>query len=84
MKRRAVAGVEDQIDVEYTVEEQPSGAISATFGYAQDFGAILGLSYQESNVFGSGNSFNVSVNRSSYQTAYNSVFLSIRISRWMV
>ena len=70
----AVAGVEDQIDVEYTVEEQPSGAISATFGYAQDFGAILGLSYQESNVFGSGNSFNVSVNRSSYQTSYNLSF----------
>ena len=69
-----VAGVEDQIDVEYTVEEQPSGAISATFGYAQDFGAILGLSYQESNVFGSGNSFNVSVNRSSYQTSYNLSF----------
>lgn len=67
----AVPGVEDQIDVEYSVEEQPSGSISATLGYAQDFGAIIGLSYQESNVFGSGNSFNMSVNRSSYQTAYN-------------
>ena len=54
-------GVADQIDVEFTVEEQPSGAISATFGYAQDYGAILGLSYQESNVFGSGNSLNFRV-----------------------
>jgi outer membrane protein insertion porin family len=69
-----VPGVADQIDVEYTVEEQPSGAISATFGYAQDYGAILGLSYQESNVFGSGNSLNLSVNRSSYQTSYNVSF----------
>jgi len=70
----SVAGVEDQIDVEYSVEEQPSGAVSATLGYAQDFGAIIGLSYQESNVFGSGNSFNMSVNRSSYQTSYNLSF----------
>ena len=70
----AVAGVSDQIDVEYSVEEQPSGAISATFGYAQDFGAILGLNYQESNVFGSGNSLNFSVNKSSYQTAYSVSF----------
>ena len=70
----SVPGVEDQIDVEYTVEEQPSGAVSATFGYAQDYGAIIGLSYQESNVFGSGNSFNLSVNRSSYQTSYNLSF----------
>ena len=67
----AVAGVEDQIDVNYSVEEQPSGSISATLGYAQDFGAILGLSYQESNVLGSGNSFNLSANRSSYQTSYS-------------
>ena len=70
----SVAGVEDQIDVEYSVEEQPSGAVSATLGYAQDFGAIIGLSYQESNVFGSGNSFNLAVNRSSYQTSYNLSF----------
>lgn len=67
----AVAGVGDQIDVNYSVEEQPSGSISATLGYAQDFGAILGLSYQESNVLGSGNSFNLSANRSSYQTSYS-------------
>ena len=70
----AVSGIEDQIDINYTVEEQPSGSISATLGYAQDFGAILGLSYQESNVLGSGNSFNLSANRSSYQTSYSVSF----------
>jgi outer membrane protein insertion porin family len=70
----AVSGIEDQIDINYSVEEQPSGSISATLGYAQDFGAILGLSYQESNVLGSGNSFNLSANRSSYQTSYSVSF----------
>ena len=70
----AVAGVDDQIDVEYTVEEQPSGSISATVGYAQDSGLLLGASYQENNVFGTGNSINVGINHSDFQTAYSFSF----------
>ncbi len=69
-----VAGTDDQIDVEYTVEEAPSGSVSATLGYAQDTGLILGASYQENNVFGTGNSVNVGINHSAYQTAYNFSF----------
>ena len=67
----AVPGTDDQIDVNYTVEEQPSGSISATLGYAQQIGLILGLSYQERNVIGSGNSLTVGINRSDYQKALN-------------
>ena len=37
-----VAGSADQIDVEYTVEEQPSGSITASLGFAQGRGLILG------------------------------------------
>ncbi len=70
----AVPGSNDQIDVNYTVEEQPSGSISATLGYSQAVGLILGLSYQESNVFGTGNSVNIGVNRSAFQTSYNFSF----------
>jgi outer membrane protein insertion porin family len=70
----AVPGTDDQIDVNYTVEEQPSGSISATLGYAQRMGLILGLGYQESNVFGTGNSINIGVNRSDYQQALNVSF----------
>ncbi len=70
----SVPSSDDQIDINYSVEEQPSGSISATLGYAQYSGLILGLSYQESNVFGSGNSVGIGVNRSSYQTAYNLSF----------
>ena len=69
-----VPGTDDQIDVNYTVEEQPSGSISATVGYAQRMGLILGLGYQESNVFGTGNSINIGVNRSDYQQALNVSF----------
>tara|TARA_R110002073_G_scaffold27872_13_gene89250 strand:+ start:538 stop:2862 length:2325 start_codon:yes stop_codon:yes gene_type:complete len=70
----AVAGTDDQIDVEFTVEEQPSGSISATVGYAQDSGLLLGASYQENNVFGTGNSVSVGVNHSDFQTSYSLSF----------
>ncbi len=70
----SVPGTEDQIDVNYTVEEQPSGSISATVGYAEDMGLILGLSYSESNVFGTGNSVSIGVNRSDYQESLSLSF----------
>ncbi|MEX2489912.1 MAG: outer membrane protein assembly factor BamA [Pseudomonadales bacterium] len=67
----SVPGVEDQIDVNYTVEEQPSGSISATLGFAQDTGLLLGLNYEEKNVFGTGNSVNLGANNNRFQTSYN-------------
>jgi outer membrane protein insertion porin family len=70
----SVPGTEDQIDVNYTVEEQPSGSISATVGFAQNTGLILGLGYQESNVFGSGNSVNIGINRSDFQESLSLSF----------
>ena len=70
----SVPGMEDQIDVNYTVEEQPSGSISATVGYAGDRGLILGLGYKQSNVFGTGNSTNIGISRSDFQAALNFSF----------
>lgn len=51
-----VPGTDDQIDVEFEVEEQPTGSISATLGYAQSFGLMLGANYQQQNALGTGNS----------------------------
>ena len=62
-----VPGTGDQVDVIYDVQEQTSGSISASVGFAQTSGAILGLSLQENNFLGSGNSVSVGVNRSSFQ-----------------
>ncbi|MDA1075883.1 MAG: outer membrane protein assembly factor BamA [Proteobacteria bacterium] len=66
-----VPGTDDQIDVEFALEEQPSGSISATLGYAQYSGLILGASYQENNVLGTGNSLGVGVSWSSFQQSAN-------------
>lgn len=62
-----VPGTDDQIDVDFSVEEQPSGSISATLGYAQGTGLILGANYQQSNVLGSGNSLGIGLSSSSFQ-----------------
>ncbi len=71
MEMPEVAGTDDQVDVEFSVEEQPSGSISATLGFAQGTGLILGANYQENNVMGTGNSVNVGVSWSQFQKAAN-------------
>ena len=43
-----VAGVSDQIDVEFTVEEEFSGSIGGSLGYGA-YGLVLGLNYNENN-----------------------------------
>ncbi|NKB97519.1 MAG: outer membrane protein assembly factor BamA [Pseudomonadales bacterium] len=66
-----VPGTDDQIDVNFGVEEQPSGSISATLGYSQGFGLILGGNYSQTNVAGSGNSLGFGVSASRFQKSAN-------------
>ena len=47
-----VPGTNDQIDVVYTVEEQPSGSVGASIGYSQGYGLILGANLSENNFLG--------------------------------
>ncbi|WP_420841655.1 outer membrane protein assembly factor BamA [Halioglobus maricola] len=66
-----VPGHDDLIDVEYAVEEQSSGSIGASFGYAQDAGLILGLNLQQDNFMGTGKRVGINLNSSRYQDMYN-------------
>ena len=66
-----VAGHDDLIDVEYAVEEQSSGSIGASFGFAQDAGLILGLNLQQDNFMGTGKRIGIGLNSSRYQDVYN-------------
>ncbi|MDJ0879471.1 MAG: outer membrane protein assembly factor BamA, partial [Halieaceae bacterium] len=66
-----VPGHDDLIDVEFTVEEQSSGSIGASFGYAQDAGVILGLNLQQNNFLGTGKRVGISANSSRFQDFYN-------------
>jgi outer membrane protein insertion porin family len=66
-----VAGHDDLIDVDYTVEEQSSGSIGASIGYAQDAGIILGLNLEQDNFMGTGKRIGIGLNSSRYQDLYN-------------
>jgi outer membrane protein insertion porin family len=66
-----VAGTNDQLDVVYSVEEQPSGSVGASVGYAQGTGLILGANLSENNFLGTGKQVGIGLNRSTYQSSIN-------------
>ncbi len=63
-----VPGSDDQIDLLYSVEEQPSGSIGASIGFAQDSGLLLGANIQQNNFMGTGKQVGIGVSRSRYLT----------------
>jgi len=64
-----VPGVNDQIDVDFTVEEEVSGSIGGSFGYSS-WGLMLGLNYSENNAFGTGKRVSVGINDSTWRKSY--------------
>jgi outer membrane protein insertion porin family len=71
-----VVGTSDQIDVNYTVVEKPSGNLSAGAGYSQVQGIILNANISQDNVFGSGKRVNLAFNNSNYSTSYQFGFFN--------
>tara|TARA_R110002073_G_scaffold89014_4_gene211074 strand:- start:31296 stop:33683 length:2388 start_codon:yes stop_codon:yes gene_type:complete len=71
----SVPGTSDQIDVNYSVEEQSSGNLSASLGYSQGSGFSVGLSVSENNFFGSGKRVSFGVNTTSYIKSANFSYL---------
>lgn len=70
-----VPGSDDLVDVNYSVEEQASGSITASVGFAQNAGLILGGSISQNNFLGTGNKVSLGLTRSEYQSAYNFGFV---------
>ncbi|MEH6565134.1 MAG: outer membrane protein assembly factor BamA [Halopseudomonas sp.] len=70
-----VPGAEDMVDVNYSVEEQPSGSVTASLGFSQSSGIILGGSISQNNFFGTGNRVSIGANRSDYQTSLSYGFM---------
>ena len=65
-----VAGVSDQIDVEFSVEEEFSGSVGGSLGYGA-YGLVLGLNYNENNAFGTGKAIGIGINDSTWQRSYS-------------
>ena len=66
-----VPGTDDQIDVNFTVDELPTGAYTAQLGYSQWGGLLVSAGVQQKNVAGTGNSLGVSVSWSDFQRSAN-------------
>ena len=66
-----VTGTDDQVDVIFTVEEQPSGSVGANLGYSQGYGLMLGANLTENNFLGTGKQIGVGINKSTYQSSLN-------------
>ncbi len=72
----AVAGTADEIDVNYTITEKPSGNLMAGVGYSQVQGIVLNANISQDNVFGSGKRVNLAFNNSNYLTSYQLGFFN--------
>jgi outer membrane protein insertion porin family len=63
-----VPGTQDKVDVTVKVEEQSAGSMQFGIGYSQYSGIILNASVSQNNLFGTGDSFSISGERSTYYT----------------
>ncbi len=64
-----VPGVDDQIDLEFSVEEQSSGSLGASLGFSQDSGLLLSANIQQNNFFGTGKQVGFGISRSDFLTS---------------
>jgi len=70
-----VPNTDDQIDVNYQVEEQPSGSVSLSVGFSGGSGLTLGADVTQKNFLGTGKSVSVGANKSDSRTSYNFSYL---------
>jgi len=65
-----VPGTEDQLDVNYSITERPTGSLSIGAGYSTTDGVVLQTTVRQQNLFGSGKDLTVSLNNSRGQRKF--------------
>jgi outer membrane protein insertion porin family len=70
----SVPGTTDQVDLNLSVAEKPTGNILLGAGYGSSEGIILSGGVSQQNVFGSGNFLGVQLNTSKVNTVYSLSF----------
>lgn len=61
-----IPGEDDQVNVDFTVKEQPSGSFTAGIGYGSTTNLSLNAGIQQNNFLGTGNRLGFSVNTNRY------------------
>ncbi|WP_018410640.1 outer membrane protein assembly factor BamA [Methyloversatilis thermotolerans] len=70
----AVPGTTDQVDVNLTVKEKPTGNLMFGAGFSSSESLILSTSVSQQNLFGSGKSLSLSLNSGSINKTYSLSF----------
>lgn len=70
----AVPGTTDEVDVNYSVTEKPTGNVLLGVGYSSAEGIILSASVTQANIFGSGNYVSAQVSSGSVNRVYSLSF----------
>ncbi|MGA0586041.1 outer membrane protein assembly factor BamA [Dyella sp. KRB-257] len=72
--KQRVPGTEDKVDVTVKVEEQSAGSLQFGVGYSQYSGIILSASVSQNNFMGTGDSFSVGAETSTYYKRINASY----------
>jgi len=72
----AVPGTSDQVDVNYTVKERPSGNLLLGLGFSQAQGLIFNTSVAQENFLGSGKSISFAFNNSDINRTFRLGYLN--------
>lgn len=67
----AVQGTTDQVDVNFTVVEKPTGNVLLGAGFGSGSGVVLSGSISQNNIFGSGKHVTAQISTSSLNTVYS-------------
>lgn len=70
VETQPVAGVQDQVDVLYTVKEKPTGALLFGVGFSSVEKFAISASIRQANAFGTGKYISATVNSGSVNTVY--------------
>lgn len=71
VETRPVPGTDDQVDLEYVVEEQQSGQFTASVGFSDSEGIIFQLGVEQDNFLGTGRRVGFNLSNSDTLTEYS-------------
>lgn len=71
-----VPGTADLVDMNVSVEEQPSGSIGASIGFSQGAGFMVTANVSQENFMGTGNRVSFAINRSETRDVYSLSYLN--------
>ena len=71
LKTTKVPGIDDQLDLEFSVKEIPSARFTAGAGYSVTQGLMLNAGFNQANFLGTGRSIGLNIQSTEYNKSFN-------------